>query len=130
MASFEVVIPPGSEKTYQRFHFAPATKVGSTVYCSGVIGADGADVPGEAADEFALAFTRLAGVLETAGASLENIVEMTSFHVDMSRHLGAFMAAKDAVMKEPFPAWTAIGCTELAIPGARVEIKATAVISS
>jgi enamine deaminase RidA (YjgF/YER057c/UK114 family) len=30
---------------------------------------------------------------------------------------------------EPFPAWTAIGCTALAIPGARAEVKATAVIT-
>jgi enamine deaminase RidA (YjgF/YER057c/UK114 family) len=128
MANFDVVIPPGSEKTYQRFHFAPATKVGNTVYCSGVIGSEGSSVPEAASDEFTLAFKGLAEVLEAAGATLADIVEMTSFHVDMSEHLGAFMAAKDAVIAEPYPAWTAIGCTELAFPGARVEIKATAVI--
>lgn len=124
----EVVIPPGSEKTYERFHFAPAVRVGDTVYCSGVIGADGASVPDSAGDEFTNAFAGLAAVLTAAGGSLADVVEMTSFHVDMSANLGAFMAAKDAVMNEPYPAWTAIGCTELAIPGARVEIKATAVL--
>lgn len=129
MGSFDPVIPPGSEGTYQRFHFAPATKTGNTVYCSGVIGADGASVPESAAEEFAAAFANLAAVLDAAGASMADIVEITSFHVDMSEHLGAFMAAKDDVIGEPYPAWTAIGCTELAIPRARVEIKATAVIN-
>jgi enamine deaminase RidA (YjgF/YER057c/UK114 family) len=130
MAEFEVVIPPGSEKTYERFHFAPAVRVGDTLYCSGVIGAEGARVPEAAADEFTRAFQALADVLAAAGGSIDDVVEMTSFHVDMSQHLGAFVAAKDAVISEPYPAWTAIGCTELAVPGARVEIKATAQLTS
>lgn len=129
MANFDVVIPPGSERTYERFHFAPATRVGNTLYISGVIGADGASVPADASDEFTRAFEGLAAVLEAAGGTLADVVEMTSFHVDMSDHLGAFMAAKDAAITEPYPAWTAIGCTELAIPGARTEIRATAVLS-
>ena len=128
MANFNVVIPVGSEKTYERLHFAPAVRTGNTVYCSGVIGAVGSGVPDDPADEFAAAFKGLADVIEAAGGSLDDVVEMTSFHVDMAKHLGAFMAAKDAAISEPYPAWTAIGCTELAIPGARVEIKATAVI--
>lgn len=129
MANFDVVIPPGSEKTYERFHFAPATRVGNTLYCSGVIGADGAKVPEQAVEEFTNAFKSLASLLEAAGGSLDDVVEMTSYHVDLSQHLGAFIEAKDAAISEPYPAWTAIGCTELAIPGARVEIKATAVLS-
>lgn len=135
MASHEPVIPPGAEKTYERFHFAPAVKVagtagGTTIYVSGVIGS-GSDgrVPESAADEFTNAFSQVASTLEAAGASLADVVELTSFHVGMSDTLGAFIAAKDAAIGEPYPAWTAIGCTELAIPGARAEVKATAVIS-
>ena len=111
-----------SEKTYERFHFAPAYRVGDTVYVSGIIGAG--DDP---AEQFADAFTQLANVLEAAGSSIENVVEMTSFHVDMGSHLGAFMAARDAAMREPWPAWTAIGCTELAMPNGLAEVKVTAV---
>jgi len=33
-------------------------------------------------------------------------------------------------MTEPWPAWTAIGCTELAIPAGRAEVKVTAVKQS
>ncbi len=128
MAKFDVVIPPGSEKTYERFHFAPATKVGNTIYCSGVIGSEGSSVPDDAADEFGLAFKGVGEVLAAAGATFDDVVEMTSYHVDMSQHLAAFMGAKDAAISEPYPAWTAIGCTELAFPGARVEIKVTAVL--
>ncbi len=134
MAGHEPVIPSGMEKTYERFHFAPAVKVsgsagGTTIYVSGVIGT-GADgrVPESAEDEFTNAFTQLASTLEAAGASMADVVEMTSFHVGMGETLGSFIAAKDAVVSEPYPAWTAIGCTELAFPNARAEVKATAVI--
>ena len=78
-------------------------------------------------EHFASAFESLAEVLAAAGSSLGDVVEMTSFHVDMAATLGPFMAARDAVMSEPWPAWTAIGCTELAIPGGLAEIKVTAV---
>ena len=116
------VIPAGSEKTYERFHFAPAYRVGSTVYVSGVIGSGA-----EPEAQFADAFTQLAAVLEAAGSSLDKIVEMTTFHVDMAKHLATFMAARDAAMSEPWPAWTAIGCTELAMPDGLAEVKVTAV---
>ena len=33
------------------------------------------------------------------------------------------------MISEPYPAWTAIGCTELAMPGGLVEIRVQAVIS-
>lgn len=128
MTEDQVIIPPGLEKTYERFHYAPAVRVGDTVYCSGVIGAEGSKVPEDPANEFANAFTGLAAVLAAAGGSLADIVEMTSYHVGLSEHMQAFVQAKDAVIAKPYPAWTAIGCTELAFPGARVEIRATAVI--
>ena len=116
------VIPADSQKSYDRFHFAPAYRVGDTLYVSGVIGA------GESLDdEFANAFANLASVLDAAGYSLADVVDMTSFHVDMSTTLGAFMKARDAAMSEPWPAWTAIGCTELAIPTGHAEVKVTAV---
>ena len=65
-------------------------------------------------------------VLNQAGMDYENIVEYTSYHVELQELMGAFMSARDAVLSEPWPAWTAIGITELAVPGARVEIRITA----
>lgn len=116
------VIPDGSQKSYDRFHFAPAYRAGDTLYVSGVIGT------GESLeDEFANAFASLADVLAAAGFALSDVVDMTSFHVNMSESLGAFMAARDSAMSEPWPAWTAIGCTELAIPTGHAEVKVTAI---
>jgi enamine deaminase RidA (YjgF/YER057c/UK114 family) len=51
---------------------------------------------------------------------------MTTFHVGLMEHLRAFVEAKDEVVGEPYPAWTAIGVSALAMPGALVEVKITA----
>lgn len=129
MADRGPIIPEGGEATYERFRFAPAFRVGDTVYVSGVIGTapDGA-VPASTDDEYANVFAGLSAVLQAAGSSLADVVDMTSFHVDMPTSLGRFMKAKSEAMSEPHPAWTAIGCTALAVQGATVEVKATAVL--
>jgi enamine deaminase RidA (YjgF/YER057c/UK114 family) len=46
----------------------------------------------------------------------------------MHEHLGAFMKVRDEFLQAPWPAWTAIGTTGLAIPGARVEIRVMATL--
>ena len=45
----------------------------------------------------------------------------------MDKTLEAFMAARDAAMSEPWPAWSAIGCSQLAIPGGRAEVEVIAI---
>ncbi|HEV8711481.1 MAG TPA: RidA family protein [Candidatus Binatia bacterium] len=127
----DVVIPKGMENYYDRFHFAPAVKDGNRLYCSGVIGV-GAEgkVPADPETQFTQAFEMLKSVLTTAGAALKDVVEMTTFHVGLQTHLPTFMKVKDRYLQEPYPAWTAIGITELALPGGLVEIKVIARLGS
>ena len=128
MAKRRVVIPDGMQGFYDQFHFAPAVRAGKVVYCSGQIGSrpDGKLDPDPAA-QIADAFENVGAVLKEAGAKFSDVVEITTFHVGFNEHLGVFMQVKDGFLKEPYPAWTAIGVSELAF-GALVEIKATAVI--
>ena len=46
--------------------------------------------------------------------------------VDLQKNAAAMAKVKDEFIKEPYPASTWIGITELVIPGARAEIKVTA----
>jgi enamine deaminase RidA (YjgF/YER057c/UK114 family) len=129
MSGRHPVVPPGQEASDERFRFAPAFRVGDTICVSGVIGrGDDGALPEKAADEFKLAFSRLAATLEAVGASIGDIVELASYHDDMATTLKDFVAAKDGVVEAPYPTWAAVGCTALADPGARAEVKATAVI--
>ena len=127
MDKSNVVIPKGMENYYDDFHFSPAVKDGNRLYCSGVIGV-GPDGKASADPEtqFTQAFELVKSVLTTAGLSFADVIEMTTFHVGLQKNLTAFMKVKDKYMQAPYPAWTAIGITELAFPGGLVEIKVIA----
>lgn len=122
-----VVIAKGMEAYYDQYHFAPAIKDGDRLYCSGVIGVgpDG-KAPEDPEAQFTQAFESVQSVLTTAGVSFSEVVEMTTFHVGLRAHLATFMKVKDRYMKAPYPAWTAIGVSELAFPGGLVEVKVIA----
>lgn len=126
MSKRRAVVPKGMQGFYDQFHFSPAMRVGKTVYCSGQVGAgpEGKLDPDPAA-QISQAFDNVRAVLEEAGASFKDVVELTTFHVGFNEHIGVFMQVKDGFVKEPYPAWTAIGVAELAF-GALVEIKVTA----
>jgi enamine deaminase RidA (YjgF/YER057c/UK114 family) len=122
-----VIVPKGQEVFYEQYHFAPAVKDGDRLFCSGVIGLGPDGKPSSDPEaQFTQAFETLSAVLATAGASFADVVEITTFHVGLQQHLGKFMKVKDKYLREPYPAWTAIGITELAVPGGLVEVRATA----
>jgi enamine deaminase RidA (YjgF/YER057c/UK114 family) len=114
---------------YDNFHFAPAVKDGNRLYCSGVIGI-GPDGKCSADPEaqFTQAFESLSSVLKSAGGSLADIIDIITFHVGLQANMRSFVKVKDRYIREPYPAWTAIGITELAFAGALVEIKVVAKI--
>jgi len=128
MSKRHTVIPDGMQPMHDQFHFAPAVRVGKHLFCSGQVGnGAGGKLDPDPAVQFSAAFENVRAVLEEAGGSFADVVEMTSFHVDFNEHIGVFMQVKDGFVKEPYPAWTAVGVTELAF-GALVEIKVTALV--
>ncbi|KWR75044.1 RidA family protein [Cupriavidus sp. IDO] len=122
------IIPPGTQALYDAFHFAPATRVGDTIWVSGQVGLDATLQPGEGMEAQArLAFEALKGVLAAAGASLADVVELTTFHTELRRDIEAFTKVKDEYFPNRYPSWTAVGVTELALPELCIEIRAAAV---
>ncbi|AUT76062.1 hypothetical protein C2L64_48510 [Paraburkholderia hospita] len=126
----KAIVPEGMEAVYEKIRYAPALKAGNTIYVSGQIGRD-ADmqlVEGREA-QTVQAFENLKLVLSAAGASMNDVVEITSFHTDM-RDLPLFMQVRDRYLTaHPLPAWTAVGAHMLGgTPGYIVEIKAVAVL--
>jgi len=125
--SYETVVTDSGRFMYDNFHFSEATKSNGFLLCSGVIGT-GSDgkVPADIKEEFRNAWKAIARLLGECDIACEDIVEYTTFHVNLQAHISDFMSVRDEFLSEPWPAWTAIGITELAIPGAHVEIKVTA----
>ncbi|WP_454739219.1 RidA family protein [Cupriavidus necator] len=124
----QAIIPPGTQPFYDAFHFAPATRVGDTIWVSGQVGLDAQMKPGEGMEAQArLAFEALKGILAAAGASLADIVELNTFHTALRRDLEAFTKVKDEYIPSRYPSWTAVGVSELALPELCIEIRAVAV---
>lgn len=66
-------------------------------------------------------------LLNAAGCTFEDIVEMTTYHVQMSAHMSVFREVKNRVFPSGKCAWTAVGVSELAHPGLLAEIKCVAI---
>ncbi len=73
-------------------------------------------------------FDRIGQVLKEAGGSFENVVFIRSYFVNMSRDLPIFRKVRKEFLVKPYPASSAIGTTELAIPGLQIEIEAVAIL--
>jgi enamine deaminase RidA (YjgF/YER057c/UK114 family) len=114
------------EQTYNGLHFAPAVRDGALLLCSGQVGStpDGKLLEDPEA-QFTQAFENVKSVLAAAEATFEDVVEMTTFHVGFNTHIAKFMKVKDLYVPAPYPAWTAVGVSELAW-GALVEVKVIA----
>ncbi|MFM0557303.1 RidA family protein [Paraburkholderia sediminicola] len=122
------IIPPPFQAFHDAYHFSPATRVGDTIWVSGQVGIDAEMEPGEGMQAQArLAFESLKVVLEAAGASLADIVELTTYHTNLREDVEVFGAVKDEYIPNQYPSWTAIGVTELALPELCIEIRAVAV---
>lgn len=120
--------PPHTQVFYDTFHFAQATRVGDLIWVSGQVGLDSNMQPADGIEaQSRLAFQALERVLEHAGARLSDVVELTTYHTRLQAEIATFALVKDAYFPAPYPSWTAVGVTELALPGLCVEIRAVAV---
>jgi len=117
-------------QTYDAWHFAEATVVGNTIWVSGQRGYDSNDeIPEDPDEQARIALRNIESVLQRAGAALDDIVLMTSYHVDID-DLAGFRKVKDEFIRPPYPSWTVVGVAALADPAMRVEVAAVAVRGS
>ena len=118
---------PDGSTIFKKFGYSPAVRAGDFLYVAGQIGlnSDGS-MPAKDEGQIVNAFDRLKIVLEEAGASLDDIVELVSYHVGLQNHLGKFVEIKSRYIREPYPTWTILEIAGLARPGLVIEIKAVA----
>ncbi|MFX1766359.1 RidA family protein [Paraburkholderia sp. A1RI-2L] len=125
------IVPPSFQAWHDSFHFTPATRVGDIIWVSGQVGLTAEMKAGEDMQAQArIAFESLKAILDSAGASLADVVELTTFHTDLRGEMEAFQAVKDEYFPHPYPSWTAVGVTQLGLPELCVEIRAVAVAGS
>jgi enamine deaminase RidA (YjgF/YER057c/UK114 family) len=124
----EAIIRNG--ETYNTWHFAEANRVGRTIWVSGQRGFDDRDqISRDPVIQARVAFRQLERTLLDAGATLDDVVSLTSYHTDIG-HVDLFRQVKDEFMRAPYPAWTVVGVSALVLPAMLVEIAAVAVVGS
>ena len=128
MTDREIIIPDGMEQIVERAGYAPAVKVGATVFCAGQVGRTRElEVIHDPEAQFLACWDNLKVLLDAAGCTFEDVVEMTTYHVQMSVHMSVFREVKNRVFPRGTCTWTAIGVSELAHPGLLVEIQCVAI---
>ena len=122
------VIPPAQQSYVNDWHFSPGVIANGFLFASGVTGTDrqtGA-VPVSFEQQVRNAIETVHEVLAEAGLRFEHIVDLTTCLVRLTEHRETFRALKNEYLCAPYPAWTAIGVTELATPGTQIELKVIA----
>lgn len=120
------IVPEGMEIIRDRFGYNPGVLVGDTLYIAGQVGRDAElNVVEGAEAQYIQAFENVGKVLRAAGANFSNVVDMVTYHVDIT-DLVNFIPIKNRYITRDFPAWTGIGVTALAMPGLLIEIKCIA----
>ena len=127
------IIPDAMRRTADAYQSSPAVSAagGRLIFVSGQVGGDAAGQPiADPEAQFVAAIENLREILEAAGGTLADVVEITTYFTSIA-DLQVFTSVKKRFFTTtPYPAWTAIGVNELALPGLRVEIKATASLES
>ena len=111
-------------------HYTDAVRAGDMLFVSGVVPVDeegevvgGDDVAAQARQVFA----NMARVLEAAGAAFADVVKVTVFLTDVGDR-PLINPVRQEVFGETRPASTLVEVAGLAIPGAKIEVEAVAVV--
>jgi len=123
-----IIVPESSRRSYESWGYAPAVAYGDVIYVSGVV----LFLEGEGSYEeryargFETALKQIDAISKEAGSSLDDVLDITTFHTDLQRQILPAVKKRMESMSIPHPAWTAVGTTSLATPDGVTEIKVVA----
>lgn len=115
MSPRDVVFPPGRHALYERNRYSPAVRSNGFLFVSGQVGSkeDGSPEP-DLKNQVRQAFTNLNAILAAAGASFEDVVDVTVFIVDpQSKFDTIWPVVQEFWGEPPHPTVTAVGVTWL-----------------
>jgi enamine deaminase RidA (YjgF/YER057c/UK114 family) len=122
----QAIFPAERHALYEQHKYSAAIQSGDLLFVSGQVGSrvDGTPEP-DYERQVQLAFDNLANVLQAAGCTFQDVVDVTSFHTNPETQFETFMAVREKnIGTAPYPSWTAIGVNWLA--GFDVELKVIA----
>jgi enamine deaminase RidA (YjgF/YER057c/UK114 family) len=126
MSKRDAIFPAGRQALYDINRYSAAIRSGDLLFVSGQVGSreDGSPEP-DFESQVQLAFDNLEAVLKAAGATFDDVVDVTSFHTDPATQFETVNPIRlKAFGEKPYPNWTAVGVNWLA--GFDFEIKVIA----
>ncbi len=126
MSKRDAIFPVRQQALYDINSYSAAIRSGDLLFVSGQVGSheDGSPET-DFGKQVALAFDNLSEVLQAAGCTFDDIVDVTTFHTDPEAQFERVMVVKQkAFGRPPYPNWTAVGVNWLA--GFDFEIKVIA----
>jgi len=132
MAVPKFLVPKGyGEFMRDNYHYSQGVQVGDLIFVTGQGGWDESfEFSDSVDDQIRHAFRNVATVLAEAGASWDQVIDMTSYHVDLDEAVLGTMVEQ---LREHCPAhqplWTVVGVAKLALPAMKIEIAANAVVA-
>jgi enamine deaminase RidA (YjgF/YER057c/UK114 family) len=125
----ETIVPASMQNIVTEKGYTPGLRVGRFLFVAGQVGrTPDLRVIDDPEAQFLACFANLREVLTTAGCDFHDVVDLTSFHVDMDTHWPVFRAVKNRILPRGIFPWTAIGVVALAAPGLLLEVKVSAVV--
>ena len=125
--SQRAIFPAGLTAADIPLKLSPAILSHGHLFLTGITGSAGdGTMPEDPKAQFHAVFDKVSAILAGAGASFADVVELTSYHVDIAAHFDTFEAVHGTYVTPPYPAWTAIELAGLRRPGALVEMRVIA----
>jgi enamine deaminase RidA (YjgF/YER057c/UK114 family) len=125
----KAIVPDVWAGFYEETHIPAAVRVGNTLRVTGHTGetADGV-FSGDVEEQVRQVFRNLGLTLVEGEAAWADVVEINSYHVGLIDQAGIVLKVAAEFLEDPYPAWTAVGVTELIVAEALIEISCVAIL--
>jgi enamine deaminase RidA (YjgF/YER057c/UK114 family) len=114
----------GERRFQEQWGYSDAIIVGDTIHLSGVVVGQREGESLEAA--YDRTYRHIGAILVRAGATWDDVVDITTYHTDVTTQMPAIVAVHRRYVSAPFPAWTAIDVDRLIPDRGVTEIKIVA----
>jgi enamine deaminase RidA (YjgF/YER057c/UK114 family) len=130
MTAPRFLVPKGyGELMRDNYHYSQGVQVGDLIFVTGQGGWDAQfEFDDDVHAQVRQAFRNVETVLAEANATWADVIDVTSYHVELDEQVLATMVTElRGHCPEHQPLWTVIGVARLALPAMKVEITANAV---
>jgi 2-iminobutanoate/2-iminopropanoate deaminase len=125
------VVPVDGILQYEPFGFTNCVRHGDVLWLSGIsaLDADGRVIADDIESQTRYTFENIDRVLRAARSSLSDLLQMTSFVVDLPKNGQGYVDTRKQVLPEPSYTSATIGVSALMVPGLLLEVQCRAAVA-